>query len=153
MLGLSMMSVLCKMSSPCSRPWSPVRLWDVDDPTFSRKFTQMTLLLAWRAGRLLDDTERLTFLLCCNTGDHNILVTWLRSGTQRTHAKCTRETSSKAVTSGRWRNKCKETMTSCMGNSSIFLGHEVNWNETGSRVINGFHINFQVLLTEVRFVS
>jgi hypothetical protein len=35
----------------------------------------------------------------------------------------------------------------------MFLGHEVNGNETGSRVMKGFYINFQVLQPEVRSVS
>jgi hypothetical protein len=80
MLELSMMSVLCKTNSPCNRSWRPVGLWVVDDPTFSRQPAQMTAMSVLRAGRIMDDIERLRFLLCWNTEEHNILVTRLGSG-------------------------------------------------------------------------
>jgi hypothetical protein len=34
-----------KVSYPCNRPWRPIRLWDVEAPTFSRKLAHR-----WRSG-------------------------------------------------------------------------------------------------------
>jgi hypothetical protein len=43
-----------KVNNPCNRPWRPIRLWDVEAPTFSRQSAhRWRCLSALRAGRPL----------------------------------------------------------------------------------------------------
>jgi hypothetical protein len=47
-------NVLYKINYPHNRPWRPIGLWDVKDPTLSRQSSQMSICLsALRTGRAL----------------------------------------------------------------------------------------------------